>query len=100
MIRQAIAATLVAIAGADTPRAGRIDFDIPPGPAFDTLVIWSHQAHMQMLFDFRAVEHAGNTNAVRGELDKFEGLRRMTAGTRVQFDIVNDRTVAVSVEHF
>lgn len=100
MIRRAIALTLLAIAGADTPRAGRIDFDVPGGPAFDTLTIWARQAHMQLLFDFQDMEHAGNTRAVRGELDKLEGLRRMTVGTRVQFDIVDDHTVAVTVEHF
>lgn len=100
MIRRAIAVTMLAIAGADSPNAGRVAFDIPAGPAIDTLVIWQRQAHMQLLFDFQDMEHAGNTPAVRGEFDRIESLLRLTAGTHIQFDIVNDRTVAVSVKHF
>lgn len=102
MIRQlaAVACLALACTEADSPRAGRIAFDIPAGPAIDTLIIWQRQAHTQMLLDYQTVEHAGNTRALRGEFDKFEALRRLTTGTHVQFDIVNDNTIVVAADHF
>ena len=98
MIRRAIAVTLLAIAGADTPHAGRIEFDIPAGPAIDTLAAWHRQAHVSMLFDYQQLEHAGNTRAVRGEFDRFEALRLMTAGTRLQFDITSHDAIVIGVD--
>lgn len=100
MIRQVAAVVCLALACADSPRAGRVAFDIPAGPVIDTLSAWHQQAHMSVLFDYQDMKHAGNTRSIRGEFDKFEGLRLMTTGTRTKFDIVNDSTVVFRVEHF
>jgi len=97
MIRRTIAAAILALAGADTPHAGRVAFDIPAGPAIESLVTWGQQSRMQMLFDYEHLAHIGNTRAVRGELDKFEALRRMTAGTCIEFYIVSERTIVVDL---
>lgn len=95
MLRRAIVATALVLAGADTPHGGRISFDIPAGPAIDSLEAWSRQAHMQMLYDYQHLAHVGNTRPVSGDLDKIEALRQVTAGTRLRFYIVNGRTVVI-----
>jgi len=76
------------------------DFDIPPGPAVDTIVTWAKQAHVQVLFDWEIVS-SYRSQAVKGRLQPIEALRRMLRPTYLTFDYVNDDTFAVfELVHF
>jgi len=76
------------------------DFDIPPGPAVDTIVKWAEQAHVQVLFDYQIVS-SYSSRAIKGRLQPIEALRRMLRPTYLTFDYVNDDTVAVyELVHF
>jgi hypothetical protein len=69
-------------------------FDVAPGPAPLTILRWSEQAHLQVLFNFRLVTEF-NTVAVAGTLEPLEALRRMLRRTHLRAEYTNARTVAV-----
>ena len=76
--------------------ADMIEFDVPAGPAVQTLPIYISQAGLQVLFgydDVRGIE----THAVRGALDVVSALEQMTKGTRLRFDFMDADTVTLTV---
>lgn len=72
-----------------------LDFDIPAGPASDTLAEWSRQSHVQLLYDWGTV-HPYATEALRGRFDLTEALQRLIRTTELQSSRVNDNTYAVT----
>src|SRR5690242_11182359 len=73
-----------------------IEFDVPAGPAAQTLPIYTSQAGLQVLFgydDVRGIE----THAIHGTLDVRTALEQMTKGTRLRFDFMDGDTVTLTV---
>jgi hypothetical protein len=71
-------------------------YRIEAGDARSTLNEFSEKSGIQVLFDFTALTGV-KTKSVEGSFSPREALMRMLRGTRVQFDDVNDRTVALSL---
>lgn len=71
-----------------------VSFNVRSGPAVDTIVEWGVQAHMQVLFDWSVVVPY-QSQPVSGVLEPLEALRKMLERTDLQFEYVNDHTVAV-----
>jgi hypothetical protein len=69
-------------------------FDVGPGPAPRTILQWSEQAHLQVLFNSRLVTEF-DTVAVAGTFEPLDALRRMLKRTHLRAEYVNARTVAV-----
>lgn len=82
-----LAVLLAAVARAET-------FDIPSGDATYTLYVFSCQADLQMLFDFK-VAHGQLTQGVHGEMPPAQAIDRMLASTTLRSDLVNERTLAI-----
>jgi iron complex outermembrane receptor protein len=73
-----------------------ITFDVPAGPAAQTLPIYTAQAGLQALFgydDVRGIE----THAVHGTFDMVSALEQMTKGTRLRFEFMDGDTVMLTV---
>jgi hypothetical protein len=76
------------------------EFDLPPGPAVDTIVQWSKQAHLQVLFDYNVVRPYAS-EPVAGLLEPLEALQQMLWQTDLKFEYVTPRTVAVyELQHY
>jgi hypothetical protein len=88
-----LAGSLIA-AAAHASRLDKRAFTIAAGPAPETLATFVQQSGFQVLFDFDAIR-GFNTHEVRGLLEPAEALARMLEGSRLMFEFVNERTVAV-----
>jgi hypothetical protein len=69
-------------------------FDVARGPAPYTILRWSEQAHLQVLFNFDLVTEF-DTVAVTGTFEPLDALRRMLKRTHLRARYTNARTVAV-----
>jgi hypothetical protein len=69
-------------------------FRIAAGAAAESLAEFSRQAHLQLLFDYEAVQGV-QTQAVHGALEAEEALKVMLGGTHLTFAFVNHRTVSI-----
>ena len=88
-----IAASLLVCLTANAMAAGVV-FEIAAGEAATTLKQFAAQAHVQLLFDYKAVQSL-KTPAVKGQLEPTEALKILLRGTGLTFRRVNDRTFAV-----
>jgi hypothetical protein len=89
-----LAAALARWALAAEPNLPPQEFHVPPGDATRTLTDFSRQAHLQLLFDYNVViGHA--TPPLDGTYTPTEALHRLLGNTDLQFDFVNERTLAV-----
>src|ERR1700733_16325101 len=74
--------------------ASGVAFDISAGAARTTLKQFAKEAHIQLLFDYKAVEHL-STPAVKGKLEPTEALKQLLTGSGLVVREINDRTLAV-----
>ena len=84
---------LAAPAFAGTPLSP-IAFSIPAQPMPGALRAFAHQAHLQLLFDYRALEHL-KAGPVSGRMAAQDALTRLLRGTGFTFTRVNARTIAI-----
>src|ERR1700722_9860020 len=87
-------ATALARAVAADPVAPPVEFHIEGGDATTTLTEFSRQARLQLLFDYNVVK-GHTTKPLDGVLQPAEALRRLLANSDLDFDFVNERTLAV-----
>jgi iron complex outermembrane recepter protein len=87
-------ATALARAVAADPVAPPVEFHIEGGDATTTLTEFSRQARLQLLFDYNVVK-GHKTKPLDGTLTPATALRRLLADTDLDFDFVNERTLAV-----
>jgi iron complex outermembrane receptor protein len=87
-------ATALARAVAADPVAPPVEFHIEGGDATTTLTEFSRQARLQLLFDYNVVK-GHKTKPLDGTLTPAAALRRLLADTDLDFDFVNERTLAV-----
>lgn len=71
-----------------------VAFEIAAGDAATTLKQFAAQAHVQLLFDYKAVARL-KTPALRGQYEPREALNVLLRGTGFSFRVVNDHTFAV-----
>jgi iron complex outermembrane receptor protein len=88
-----VTAWLAACATANAMAAG-LTFEIAAGAAPTTLKEFAAQAHVQLLFDYKAVQSL-KTPAVHGQLEPSEALKILLKGSGLTFRQVNDHTIAV-----
>jgi outer membrane receptor protein involved in Fe transport len=69
-------------------------FDIAAGAAPTTLKDFAAQAHMQLLFDYRALQGV-KTPELKGELTPEEALKILLGGSGLTFRQINDHTIAI-----
>jgi iron complex outermembrane recepter protein len=69
-------------------------FNIAAGAATTTLKEFASQAHVQLLFDYKAVQTL-KTPAVKGQLEPMEALRQLLGGSGFTFREINDHTIAI-----
>src|SRR5689334_448872 len=93
-IRLAVAATLVALAGVARAQTSPPEFDITAQDAASALTEFGEQSHLQLIFDFDAVQGI-ETHAVSGRLRVVDALGRLLSGTGLTFDVINDRTISI-----
>ncbi len=74
-----------------------VAFDVPAGPAESTIVTWSRQANLQVMFDWSQVSGLQSLS-VRGTLEPLDALRRMLSATGLEAVYANPHTVAVYVD--
>ena len=72
-----------------------IEFHVDGGDATTTLTEFSRQAHLQLLFDYNVVK-GHTTKPLDGTYQPTEALQRLLANSDLEFDFVNDRTLAVT----
>jgi iron complex outermembrane recepter protein len=72
-----------------------IEFHIEGGDATTTLTEFSRQAHLQLLFDYNIVK-GHTTKPLDGNYQPQEALHRLLANSDLEFDFVNERTLAVT----
>ena len=72
-----------------------IEFHIEGGDATSTLTEFSRQAHLQLLFDYNVVK-GHTTKPLDGAFLPSEALQQLLANSDLEFDFVNDRTLAVT----
>ena len=89
-----LATALVRAVWAD-PASPPIEFHVDGGDATTTLTEFSRQAHLQLLFDYNVVK-GHTTKPLDGTYQPAEALQRLLANTDLEFDFVNDRTLAVT----
>ncbi|HEY6925354.1 MAG TPA: TonB-dependent receptor plug domain-containing protein, partial [Steroidobacteraceae bacterium] len=89
-----LATALVRTVSADTA-APPIQFHLDGGDATSTLTEFSRQAHLQLLFDYNVVK-GHTTRPLDGTFLPSEALQQLLANTDLEFDFVNDRTLAVT----
>lgn len=70
-------------------------FDISAGTATTSLKEFATQAHLQLLFDYKALEKL-KTPAVKGQLTPTEALKEMLEGSGFTFHEINDHTIAIT----
>jgi iron complex outermembrane recepter protein len=92
---RALAATLIVAACAGPARAQSApEFDIAAQDAASALALFGEQSHLQLVFDFDAVQGI-ETRAVSGRLRISDALGRMLSGTGLTFEVINDRTITI-----
>jgi iron complex outermembrane recepter protein len=74
--------------------AAEIVFEIEAGLAPSTLKQFAAQAHVQLLFDYKAVQSL-KTPEVHGQLEPADALKILLQGSGFTFHQVNDHTIAV-----
>jgi iron complex outermembrane recepter protein len=89
-----LAAALVRLACAAAPDPFPMEFHVAAGDATSTLTEFSRQAHLQLLFDYNVVK-GHLTQPLEGRFTPPEALRHLLADTDLEFDFVNERTLAV-----
>ena len=89
-----LATALVRTLWAD-PASPPVEFHIDGGDATTTLTEFSRQAHLQLLFDYNVVK-GHTTRPLDGSYPPAEALRQLLANTDLEFDFVNERTLAVT----
>jgi iron complex outermembrane recepter protein len=77
--------------------AGRISFDIPRGPASETLRQYQQVTGLQFIFDFDKTRHIV-TNPVQGRYDAIEALAILTRGTPIRYELDDGGMLTVSIE--
>lgn len=90
-----LTAVWLAISAAASAMADPVQFDIAAQSMPQALKRFAAQAHVQLLFDYKAVE-ALKTPAVRGRLEATDALGILLRGTGFTFQQVNDHTIAIS----
>jgi outer membrane receptor protein involved in Fe transport len=85
---------LVRLACAAGANASPIEFHVEAGDATTTLTEFSRQAHLQLLFDYNVVK-GHTTGPLDGRFTPADALRHLLANTDLEFDFVNERTLAV-----
>ena len=88
-----LASVLARAHGVD-PNIPPVEFHLEGGDATDTLTEFSRQAHLQLLFDFNVVK-GHLTKPLEGVLKPVDALRTLLANSDLDFDFVNDHTLAV-----
>ncbi len=81
-----------------TPEALPLEFHVSGGDATSTLTEFSRQAHLQLLFDYNVVK-GHTTRPLVGRFTPSAALRELLANTDLEFDFVNERTLAVMKKH-
>lgn len=87
-------ASVLARAHGIDPALPPLEFHIQGGDATDTLTEFSRQARLQLLFDFNVVK-GHLTKPLDGMFKPVEALRTLLANSDLDFDFVNDHTLAV-----
>lgn len=87
-------ASVLARAHGTDPALPPLEFHIQGGDATDTLTEFSRQARLQLLFDFNVVK-GHLTKPLDGMFKPVEALRTLLANSDLDFDFVNDHTLAV-----
>lgn len=77
------------------PVSPPVEFHIEGGDATSTLTEFSRQAHLQLLFDYNVVK-GHTTKPLEGTFLPSDALRQLLANTDLEFDFVNERTLAVT----
>jgi len=90
----ALVAVSLAICLTANAMAAGIAFDIAAGEAATTLKQFASQAHVQLLFDYKALAKL-RTPELKGQYEPGEALRILLRGTGFTFRQVNDHTIAV-----
>ena len=88
-----LVSTLMRAYGA-SPLATPLEFHIEGGDATKTLTEFSTQAALQLMFDYNVVK-GHLTKPLDGKFKPADALRTLLAGTDLEFDFVNERTLAV-----
>ena len=86
--------TALVRAATEDPETPPVEFHIEGGDATTTLTEFSRQARLQLLFDYNVVK-GHTTKPLDGVLQPAEALRRLLANSDLEFDFVNERTLAV-----
>jgi outer membrane receptor protein involved in Fe transport len=89
-----LATALVRPIFAVEPDATPVDFHIAGGDATTTLTDFSRQARLQLLFDYNVVK-GHITKPLDGVFTPAEALQQLLANSDLDFDFVNERTLAV-----
>jgi outer membrane receptor protein involved in Fe transport len=89
-----LAAAALPVVAVATPKLQEFHIDV--GDATLTLNEFSRQSSLQLLFDYNIVR-GRRTRAITGEFDPPAALRQMLIDTGLEFDFVNDRTLAVTL---
>ncbi len=87
-------ATPLVFAAAPDSETPPVEFHIAGGDATTTLTEFSRQARLQLLFDYNVVK-GHTTKPLDALLQPAEALRRLLANSDLEFDFVNERTLAV-----
>lgn len=77
------------------PASAPLQFHLEGGDATSTLTEFSRQAHLQLLFDYNVVK-GHTTKPLHGAFLPSEALQQLLANTDLEFDFVNERTLAVT----
>src|SRR5690348_12719054 len=86
--------TLIALGGIARAQTAPPEFDIAAQDAASALTEFGEQSHLQLVFDFDAVQGIA-TPAVRGRLRVADALGRLLSGTGLTFEVINDRTISI-----
>jgi len=89
-----LACGLIAPAASTAAPVTLVAFTIPAQPMPDALRDFAHQAHLQMLFDYRALESL-NAGSVNGRMTVQNALTQLLQGSGFTFTWVNARTIAI-----
>jgi iron complex outermembrane receptor protein len=89
-----LATALMRATFAAEPDATPVEFHIAGGDATTTLTEFSRQARLQLLFDYNVVK-GHTTKPLDGLFPPAEALEQLLANTDLDFDFVNERTLAV-----
>src|SRR5690348_6103031 len=87
-------ATLIAFARLARAQTAPSDFDIAAQDAASALTEFGEQSHLQLVFDFDAVQGVA-TRAVAGRLRVVDALGRLLMGTGLTYEIINDHTISI-----